>query len=536
MAKKTGLRAAIYCRISEDRYGEAEGVERQQEACEKLAADRGLDVVATFMDNNRSAMKGKRPAYEQLCEAVTAGEVDVVLVLRTDRLYRQLKELTSLMEVLRDTPVYSVKSGDVDLSNADGRLRANIMGSVAQHESEVKAERVSDAAKQRAARGRSNGGGRARFGYQQSASRTVILHRGSETVEMERPTGPFMLKPTEADAIEWAYEQVLLGATLRAVLREWESRGLTLPNGNPLTAQAVRDILLRPMNAGLSVYKGQILEAVHEAPAIVSVETWRGVVAILTNPSRRTSPLGRPTTTLLGPVLKCAVCLETGNLRYHGRITTKRRAAPRDNEVIYSCITGAHVVRSQARLDAHVSAIAFAYIVANASRLQRPVAKSTRAAKQATRMQELQDKLAKWSARSDDFENIDDYLAIVNPIRAELTKLTKAAEVTNDRPATAALLRSEDVRITWDEMDTDAKRAVITENILRITIGRGVNGSRDNTMIGVRLFDRDGKEIEFTGWPAGTGGDLTYTEAMAEWMPEMTDEVARRVSAAMYPA
>ena len=46
------LRAAIYARISEDPRGLENGVSRQPEDCEKLAADRGWAVVTRYVDND----------------------------------------------------------------------------------------------------------------------------------------------------------------------------------------------------------------------------------------------------------------------------------------------------------------------------------------------------------------------------------------------------------------------------------------------------------------------------------------------------
>lgn len=40
---------AIYTRISDDRAGDSAGVRRQREACEKLAADRGLWLLVILI-------------------------------------------------------------------------------------------------------------------------------------------------------------------------------------------------------------------------------------------------------------------------------------------------------------------------------------------------------------------------------------------------------------------------------------------------------------------------------------------------------
>ncbi|WP_206039507.1 recombinase family protein [Rhodococcus sp. HNM0563] len=77
MTEATPMRAAIYTRISEDPKGLQNGVSRQQEDCEALAASRGWKVVACYSDNDISALKGKfRPGYAELMAAAERGEFD----------------------------------------------------------------------------------------------------------------------------------------------------------------------------------------------------------------------------------------------------------------------------------------------------------------------------------------------------------------------------------------------------------------------------------------------------------------------------
>jgi len=60
------IRAVIYTRQSLDRDGSGDAVARQLEACEKLCAARGWDVVARWTDNSVSAFSGKpRPGYDR---------------------------------------------------------------------------------------------------------------------------------------------------------------------------------------------------------------------------------------------------------------------------------------------------------------------------------------------------------------------------------------------------------------------------------------------------------------------------------------
>jgi site-specific DNA recombinase len=492
-----GRRAAILTRISEDRDDEAEGVDRQREACEKLAADRGLDVVAYFEDNNRSAMHGKRPAYEAMLDAVRAGQIDVILCSRTDRLYRRLADLLPLTEVLKsaNVPVFTCRSGDVDLSTADGRMRANIMGSVSQHSSEVQGERVSDAARQRAERGRYSGGQR-RFGYRQASTTTrrVRDRATGEYHDREVPTGPLVLVEAEAEAIAWAYEHVARGGSLEAVCRAWRDRGLTGPQGATFTGVAVRDVLLRPINGGIATYKGDELPGVvPAAPPIVSPELFRTVRAILSDPARRTG-VGRPALTLLAPVLRCAVC---GGRVSGAQRSRKSNGAP---DLVYQCaarsaneLGGNHVSRLRRKLDPAIEELVLRNLTGRAADLRRPASTLPGAvADAAAESEALRGKLAAYQAQAADMDPID-YAAATRSVRAKLAEVEKRVVAEIGRPATSALVRAADIPQAWAEMSVEEKRAVIVENVERIVIGRGVSGNhgaRDRTMENVEVFWR----------------------------------------------
>lgn len=139
------VRAAIYCRISQDREGAGLGVDRQRQDCVKLCEDRGWEVIAVYEDNDLSAYSGKRrPGYETLLGTVRAHSVDVVVVWHTDRLHRSPRELEEWIVAVETAGVMTatVKAGELDLATSSGRLVARMFGAVARHESEQKGERI----------------------------------------------------------------------------------------------------------------------------------------------------------------------------------------------------------------------------------------------------------------------------------------------------------------------------------------------------------------------------------------------------------
>lgn len=306
----TSTRTAIYTRISQDRSGEGLGVERQLEACQRYADAHGLDVVHHFSDNSISAHSGRpRPDYLAMLKAVKSGDLDAVIVWRMDRLHRRPIELEEYAAACTDDRgqarvlTYAATGGGrIDLASAEGLLRAGIMGQVARFESATKAERARAKAAQKAAMGEWTGGTRP-FGWNVVDKRTV-------------------LHPEESAALAAAHHDILAGHSLGTIARRWNDpgrKGGALPTvlGKRWSATTVRQALLRPRNAGLYVFHGEVLNR-DTIPAVVSEDIHLAVVRLLTAPGRRKGDTNKATH-LLGGIAQCHCGrpVETG--RTYGR-------------------------------------------------------------------------------------------------------------------------------------------------------------------------------------------------------------------------
>ena len=105
---RLGLRIAIYVRISKDDTASMLGVERQEAYCRELIAQRypGDHTIEVYSDNNRSAWSGaRRPAYERLMADLKAARLDLVVCYAADRLYRLVRLLEDLIDVVEDNDV-----------------------------------------------------------------------------------------------------------------------------------------------------------------------------------------------------------------------------------------------------------------------------------------------------------------------------------------------------------------------------------------------------------------------------------------------
>ncbi|MDX2679261.1 recombinase family protein [Streptomyces sp. NY05-11A] len=289
-------RALIYCRISQDRTGAGLGVDRQRIDCEALAERQGWDVVEVYVDNDISAFSGKkRPAYRRMLADLDEGKATVVIVWHTDRLTRSIVELEEYIDLSdrRGISTHTVQAGTVDLATPSGRMTARILGAVARQESEHKGERVARARRQKALAGDWMGGIRP-FGWGMPTGETKkkIDRKTGEEVEVPELN---MMKavPEEAEALRYWTDQMLSGASIRSLVKWCADKGVLTTRGNPVSHTDMRDMLMRPRNAGIAVYRGEEVGRGKWDP-IVDETKYRAVVAILKDPARTTTPGATP--------------------------------------------------------------------------------------------------------------------------------------------------------------------------------------------------------------------------------------------------
>ena len=150
------MKTAIYLRQSLDRDQTKLAIARQRDDLLKLCANRGWDDPVEYCDNNISANKGRRAAYQEMLDDIRNGIVNRVVVWDLDRLHRQPIELEAFFVLADDHRVELASvGGDVDLATPSGRMFARMKGTVAKYETEHKAARQKTANLQRAKSGKS---------------------------------------------------------------------------------------------------------------------------------------------------------------------------------------------------------------------------------------------------------------------------------------------------------------------------------------------------------------------------------------------
>lgn len=451
--------AAIYTRISQDRSGEALGVERQREDCERLARANGWPVVDRYSDNDVSAYSGKRRReYERLLSDIEGGRVDAVLAWHPDRLHRSPKELERFIDVVEaaGAAVHTVTAGIVDLSTPDGRMIARMLGATARRESEHNAERIARKHEELAQRGEPIRGGTRPFGL--SADWSTIVE-------------------PEAALIREAVARVLDGGGIRGIAKDWQRRGIKTPAGNAWRATPLRRMLTSAHLAGLREHKGyekgrrRTEGAITKGtwPAIIDRPTLDRLRIILRDPSRRTVTVNARRYLLSG-LLECGLC--RSRLVARPRVDKVRR---------YVCATGPSTggcgkVAILAEPTEELIREAILY------RLDSPEVEAARALDRPSTSglaEAVAQDRAALAELSDDYyvaKLIDraGFLATRRTLEARIAAGERA--IAQSQAAIVTMMSGASARAAWEERGFDWQRALVAAMVDRITVGPGRRG------------------------------------------------------------
>jgi DNA invertase Pin-like site-specific DNA recombinase len=197
---------ALYVRVSSKQQDHAS----QMPDLERWVAAHDGPVV--WFRDKFTGKSMDRPGMECLMADLRAGKIERIVVWRLDRLGRTTRGLCQLFDELgeRKVDLVSLKDG-FSLASPAGRLHARILASVAEYETEIRAERV--AAGQAVARRKGKKWGGSKKGWRwkvtddQVAAIREMKAAGKKVAQIARVTG-------------------LSRPTIYRVLEQWQGTGL----------------------------------------------------------------------------------------------------------------------------------------------------------------------------------------------------------------------------------------------------------------------------------------------------------------------
>lgn len=217
-------RVALYVRVStEDQKIHGLSVEDQLTSLSAWAENEHVAVVGIYNDAGISARKpaSKRPELQRLLDDVRAGKIDLIVFTKLDRWFRNIGEYYKVQEVLEAHGVgWKTIYEDYDTTSASGRLKVNIMLSVAQDEADRTGERIKAVHESKLLRNEPISG-KVPFGYKIENKHLVVV-------------------PEDAEKVRDIFEHYIALRSVRA-LRAYTMETYGLPYGQTGLAQLLRN-------------------------------------------------------------------------------------------------------------------------------------------------------------------------------------------------------------------------------------------------------------------------------------------------------
>jgi DNA invertase Pin-like site-specific DNA recombinase len=266
---RDAIRCAIYTRKSSDEGLEQDfnSLDAQREACEafiKSQRHEGWSAHPTHYDDGGvSGATMHRPALQRLLDAVSEGEVSIVVVYKVDRLTRSLADFAKIVEHFDANGVSFVSvTQQFNTTTSMGRLTLNVLLSFAQFEREVTAERIRD----KIAASKQKGmwmGGVPPLGYVVADRQLVIDEAQASTVRY------IYRRYVELGSVE-ALRQALKREGIQSPQRTFRSGRIV--GGKPMGRGALYRLLQNRIYRGEVVHKDEAYPGQHDA--IIDETLW----------------------------------------------------------------------------------------------------------------------------------------------------------------------------------------------------------------------------------------------------------------------
>ena len=135
----------------------------------------------------QSGSRDDRPALNELMDLVHKRKIDEVIITRIDRLARSLTKLRECIDIFQQAGVnLRILDQQIDLSTSQGKLMANVLGSLAEWETDLLSERVRHGIQHR--RNQKKACDSSPWGYQVVSDRYELDHRPLLCLLENRPT------------------------------------------------------------------------------------------------------------------------------------------------------------------------------------------------------------------------------------------------------------------------------------------------------------------------------------------------------------
>ncbi|WP_254865146.1 recombinase family protein [Bacillus cereus] len=264
------MKVVGYVRVSSESQIENTSIVEQEERIQAYCKAQGWELIKIFRDEGLSGKQTeKRVGYNEMIEYVkrTTENIKAILVLKSDRIHRMLKNLlVMIQDELKPLDISFISVTEMfDTSSPQGMMFLQMIGSFAEFERELiyqrtKGGRISTAKNNKFA------GGELPYGYE-IVDEGVIKHQ------------------TQASIIKRIYQDYLEGYSMYKIAKKLNNEGISPKRSTKWTSQGIKNVLLNQVYKGIKIYDGKIEKngIVQKGvfPRIVSAQLWNSVNEVI---------------------------------------------------------------------------------------------------------------------------------------------------------------------------------------------------------------------------------------------------------------
>lgn len=295
-------RGRSYIRYSDHKQDDGFSVEYQMAEIEEFCARNNIDIYHNHIDQAQSGTKvAGREEFFSLINAVKDGAVDVIVVYKLNRLFRNSYESQKYRKLFRKHGVKLMSvTQQIDEDTSSGRLTTNILSDIDQYQSETISDHVKSSMREMARQGYFTGG-TVPFGY------TLEIHKNGSKMRKK-----YIEDKDEAQIVRDIFEFYADGHSLRHIQEYLQEKGIKTRRGKDFGITTIARMLGNDFYIGTLRYKTTGYDDVvmeNAVPAIVPLYMWHAVQE-RKNANKLVEPRKSKSLYPLTGKIECALCGE----------------------------------------------------------------------------------------------------------------------------------------------------------------------------------------------------------------------------------
>ena len=235
MKKNELLEAAVYCRVSTQKYSQDESIERQQKDGYSAAEELGYENIKVYVDRKTGTTVGRK-GYQQMLSRMEAGLIGVVIVKDLDRLNRNTLDWYLFLKEAQEHGVKIYFYLPRKFYQVTDKIIIGVKALLAEEYSRSLSEKSNDAHRKR-----QKEGGSAIFTNNVWGYKTIYYEDGSKKLVIDEE---------EAKMVRSIFQYIIAGKGVHQISKALFDSGYKNHNGKPLGTSVILAIVRNPKVIG----------------------------------------------------------------------------------------------------------------------------------------------------------------------------------------------------------------------------------------------------------------------------------------------